>query len=63
MLKNLFCSHELIHMYDHCTTVTDFKNVEDLACSEVGNQYLFLKRNINTVFTSLFSELKINFLS
>ena len=28
-------SHELVHLYDFCTTKLDFSNVEHLACTEI----------------------------
>jgi len=28
-------THELVHMYDYCTAVIDFNNLDQLACTEV----------------------------
>lgn len=28
-------SHELVHMYDFCTTSINFRNIDQLACTEV----------------------------
>ncbi len=31
--------HEMTHMFDYCRTRLDFKNLEHLACTEVGTQF------------------------
>jgi inner membrane protease ATP23 len=28
-------THEMIHMFDYCRNVLDFKNVDHLACTEI----------------------------